>query len=230
MERNRNKEYYKNKLAKIETLESKTYLSMEKKERYYGERVGYYKSQRDQIGKKIRMLEVYQKLWEDLEIQLSNQGFLNEEFWHMINFNIIKYKEFMRELEEPDLNKKTQRNLDKRANKELWDLRQQEFTLMKNDVTYMNTHFNKMHSEIHKRALIHRECIEKHICIMKAKGHELELEKEVYRNYFHEIQEDIGAKGNKISKQALVSYKTSILQEIDYIEGKSNVVELNLAR
>lgn len=230
MKKKINKQFYSNKLEKIQRLEAKSYQSMEKEEKYYRERTNYYKNHKDQIGKKIRMLEVYQKLWEDLEIQLLGQGFLNEEFWQMIHFSIIKYKEFMGQLQEADLDHKSQKNLDKRANKELWDLRQQEFVLIKNDIGYLNTHFNKMHEKIHKHAIIQRECIEKHICVMEAKVDQIEKEKEVYRNYFHEIQEDLGAKGKNISKQALVKYKMSIMEKLDYLERNSNLIELDLAR
>ena len=224
-----NLQYYNNKLDRIEILESKSYGELEIKQKAYEERTIFYQEQKDFISKKIRMLEVYQDLWKDIEFQIGGQAFMNEEFWNNVMFNIIKYNKFIQELNETDYNQKVKNTLDKKINNELWDQRQQTFILMKNDINYMNTNFNNMHSDIHKRALLQKQCIEKHISVMETKHKEVIKEKESYRSIFHEIQKDIGAKGNKISKQALNNYKLSILEKADHANVQTNIMELDLA-
>lgn len=229
MKKTNNQQYYTNKLTSIELLESKNYHNLEENQKNYAHRISFYQEQKDNIGTKIRMLEVYQGLWEGLETQMGGQAFLNEEIWNNIVFNILKYNKFIQELDELDYNKKAKDILDKKTNKELWDQRQQAFIFIRNDINSLNTNFNKMHSEVHKRALLQRKCIEKHINILEDKYKEAEAEKESYRSIFHEVQKDIGAKGNKISKQALADYKISILEKAEYVNIQADLMELDLA-
>jgi len=224
-----NQQYYANKLKSIEILESGNYQQLEISQKYYQDRMIFYKAQKDIINTKIRMLEVYQNLWGDLESQIAEQAFANEEFWNNMTFNILKYNKFIQELNESDYNEKAKSTLDKKTKNELWDQRQQTFTLMKNDISYMSINFQKMHSDIHKRAVLQRKCIEKHISVIGAQYKEVETIKERYRSVFHEIQQDIGAKGNKISKQALTNYKLSVLEKVEYTSVQSNLIELDLA-
>ena len=220
---------YNHKLEKIKILELTTYQELEKIQQDYNSRVSFYKEKKDEIGTKIRMLEVYQNLWEDIDLQMGEQAFLNEEFWHNITFNMLKYGKFIQELTEEDYNKKTKRAIDKKVNKELWNEREQAFTLMKNDINHMHSNFNKMHAEIHRRSLLQKECIEKHIALMEAKYQEAEADKEQYRSVFHEIRSDIGIKGNKFSRQALEKYKNAILQKQEDAKIEAERVEFDLA-
>ncbi len=220
---------YNHKLEKIKILELTTYQELEKIQQDYNSRVSFYKEKKDEIGTKIRMLEVYQNLWEDIDLQMGEQAFLNEEFWHNITFNMLKYGKFIQELTEEDYNKKTKRAIDKKVNKELWNEREQAFTLMKNDINHMHSNFNKMHAEIHRRSLLQKECIEKHIALMAAKYQEAEADKEQYRSVFHEIRSDIGIKGNKFSRQALEKYKNAILQKQEDAKIEAERVEFDLA-
>ena len=216
---------YDHKLQKIKILELTSYQELEKVQESYKAKVDFYRAAKDQIGTKIRMLEVYQNLWEDVEAQMSDQSFLGEEFWHNITFNILKYNKFIQELDHHDYTKKAKTAMDKKVSKALWDEREQAFTSMKNDINQMYTGFNKMHSEIHKRALAQRACLDKHICFMEEKYAEAALDIERYRSVFHEIRQDIGAKGNKFSRQALENYKQAILQKIEV----SQDLELDMA-
>lgn len=229
MKKNKNQQYYKKKLESIEILESNNYKVLEKMQKQYKERGEFYKIQKDDIGTKIRMLEVYQNLWLDLESQITGQAFLNEEFWNNITFNILKYNKFIQELNELDYSKKTKNSIDKKINEELWNQRQQAFISMKNDINFMNSNFNKMHSDIHKRALIQRKCIEKHIEVMETKYEEIEEQKEVYKQTFYEVQKELGTKGNKISRQALNDYKIALLQKAEYVTEQLEEIEFDLA-
>lgn len=220
---------YSHKLAKIKILELTTYQELEEIQKAYEARLNFYKEKKDEIGIKIRMLEVYQNLWEDVDLQIGEQAFLNEEFWHNISFNILKYSKFIQELNEQDYSIKTKNALDKKVNKELWDEREQAFILMKNDIHHMYTDFNKMHSKLHKRSILQRECIEKHIVVMETKCREAEANKEQYRSVFHEIRNDIGIKGNKFSRQALENYKISILEKAEQAQIESEPVKFELA-
>ena len=78
-------------------LESKSYQEIEIAQQDYDHKKKFYQEQKDIIGVKIRMLEVYQNLWEDVESQIGGQGFLNEEFWNNITFNMLKYNKFVQE-------------------------------------------------------------------------------------------------------------------------------------
>ncbi len=212
----KNKQYYMDKLEKIEMLESISYQNLEEKQNNYKEKVAFYQKQKDEIGVKIRMLEVYQNILGDLESQMGIQAFLNEEFWNNISFAIIKYDKFIQELDEIDYNKKTKTAIDKKMDKDLWDQREQFFETMKNDISHMSTNFGKLHSEIHERTLLQRQCIEKHIFVFISKYNKAKARKERYRDAFTEIQKDIGAKGNKMSIQALSRYKISIAEGTMY--------------
>lgn len=220
---------YNHKLEKIKILELTTYQELEKIQEGYKDRMNFYKEKKDEIGTKIRMLEVYQNLWEDVDSQMGNQAFINEEFWHNITFNILKYSKFIQELDEEDYNKKVKSTIDKKVNKQLWNEREQAFILMKNDINHMYSNFNKMHAEIHRRSLLQKECVEKHIAVMESKYQEAEANKEQYRSIFHEIRSDIGIKGNKFSRQALEKYKISILEKVELAQIESERVEFDLA-
>lgn len=229
MEKINKKQYYTKKLENIKVLESINYRDLEKKQRKYKQRTDFYKQKKDVIGTKIRMLEVYQNLWGNVESELNKQAFLNEEFWNNIMFNMIKYEKFMQELSQLDYDDKIKTSIDKKADKQLWESRKEVYNAVKNDISYMNNSFNKMHSDIHNRALIQRDCIEKHIRVMKSKKEEVELEKEHYRNIFHEIQKDLGSNGNYISRQALEDYKITLIRKIQSSDIGANKVELDIA-
>ncbi len=223
------KRNYQDKLEKIKILESTTYHKLEKIQEGYKARVDFYKEQKDQIGTKIRMLEVYRNLWEDVELQIGDQAFASEEFWNNITFNILKYNQFIQEISEDDYSKKAKTAMDKKANKEVWNQREQAFLLMKNEINHMYSSFNTMHGGIHKRSLLQKECIEKHIIVMESNYKAATAEKEAFRSIFHEIRKDIGAKGNKFSKQALESYKISLIEKAQCAEFNSEQVEFDLA-
>lgn len=220
---------YHHKLEKIKILELITYGELEENYARYKARVDFYQEKKDKIGTKIRMLEVYRNLWEEVETQMTEQAFLNEEFWHNISFSMLKYNKFIQELSEEDYDQKTKRAIDRKLSKEAWSEREQAFILMKNDINHLYTNFHKMHSEIHKRSLLQKECIEKHIAVMEQMVREADVDKEQYRNVFHEIRNDIGAKGNRFSKQALARYKTSILEKIENQDKEPEPIEFDLA-
>ncbi|NLI89045.1 MAG: hypothetical protein GX366_01355 [Epulopiscium sp.] len=224
-----NEEYYIKKLENVKVLETNNYKDLENKQKEYKERLEFYKAQRDITNTKIRMLEVYQELWENVDSEISKQAFLNEEFWNNINFNIIKYKKFVQELSDLDYDSKVKLGLDKKSDKEIWEKRQETFIATRNDIAYMNNNFNKMHSDIHKHTLMQRECIERHILYMESKYKSLETDMSKYRKIFHEIQRDIGSKGNKMSRQRLENYKISLIRKLEEINSYNQANGLDIA-
>lgn len=221
-------EYYIKKIQNIDILEANNYNDLDLESKEFKKQLAFYRQQKDDIGKKIRMLEVYQCLWEDLDSQLNGQALLNEEFWNNMAFNMIKYQEFIRGLDEEDYNQKIKNEIDKKVDGEIWEKRQQMINTIKNDINYLSSHFNKMHRETHQRALNQRICIEKHILFMATRQKELEETKESYRSAFYDIQRDIGTKGSKLSRQALSFYRQRLLGKIKSKQNQEDSLQSEL--